>query len=72
MTPAEAFGARVIALRRERRMSRAELSRRIGIPSDRLVRWEKGQHDPQLASIVRVAVGLGVTVADLVATVEAK
>lgn len=72
MTSSEAFAARLVALRRERRMSRADLARRMGVPTDRLVRWESGRHDPKLASIVSIAAGLGVTVADLVATVEAR
>lgn len=53
-------------------MSRADLARRIGVPTDRLLRWERGEHDPKLASIVRLAEGLGVTVADLVAGVEGR
>lgn len=72
MTPAKHVAARIVALRRAKRMSRADLARRIGVPTERLLRWERGEHDPKLASIVRLAEGLGVTAADLVAGVEGR
>jgi transcriptional regulator with XRE-family HTH domain len=33
-------------------------------------RYERGERDPQLRNLVRLARGLGVTVADLIADIE--
>jgi hypothetical protein len=54
------IAGRVRALREERGMSLAELSRRCGIAAPNLHRLEAGAHVPSTATLIRVAAGLDV------------
>jgi len=59
-------GVRLRVLREQRGCSQAELARRSGIRRTYLIALERGQHDPTLGTLQRLAAGLGMDVADLV------
>lgn len=69
-SPVEAVSAAVSrnihALRRRRRLSLDELSRRSGVSKGMLVEIEKGGANPSIATLCKVAVALGVSVAEIV------
>jgi transcriptional regulator with XRE-family HTH domain len=62
------LGARLRALREARGLSQSELARRSGVRRTYLIALERGQHDPTLATLQRLAQGLGMNAADLVRT----
>lgn len=66
MTPAECVGARARLARRAVGLTIHETARAAGMPRKSLMRFERGEHDPQLATIVRVARALGCTAMELV------
>ena len=55
-----AFGQRLRELRAERRVSQDQLAHRTGIHSTAIGRFERGDREPRLRSILRIAEGLGV------------
>ncbi len=59
-------GVRLRTLREQHGCSQAELARRSGVRRTYLVALERGQHDPTLGTLQRLARGLGMDVADLV------
>lgn len=63
---ADHAGARLRTLREQRGCSQAELARRSGVRRTYLIALERGQHDPTLDTLQRLAAGLGMDVADLV------
>src|SRR5215208_2596820 len=58
--------ARVRARRRERALSLDKLAARSGVSKGMLVQIENGQANPSIATLCKVAAGLGASVADLV------
>lgn len=63
LSPYDKIARQVIAFRIERRLSQAELARSCGVSQSAIARLERGEHDPRLATLRRVAHALG---ADLV------
>ena len=69
---AEEFGRRVRSLREElaeedgRKVSQERLAERCGLHRTYLGHVERGEVDPALYSIVKIAAGLGIDPADLV------
>ena len=55
-----AFGRRLRELRAEQWMSQDELAHRTGIHPTSIGRFERGDREPRLRSILRLAGGLGV------------
>jgi transcriptional regulator with XRE-family HTH domain len=60
------ISGRVRELRRERRLSLDGLSARAAVSKGMIVQIEKGQSNPSIATLCKVAAALGVSVADLV------
>jgi transcriptional regulator with XRE-family HTH domain len=60
------LGERVRGLREERDFNVSVAARRAGIETESWRRIEKGTGDPSVATLVRVALALGTTLADLV------
>ena len=60
-----AFGRRVRALRTERGFSQEELAHRAGLHYTYVGGIERGERNPALINIGRIATALGVSVADL-------
>ena len=61
------FGARVRALRRVRDLTQAELATRSALSVDGVRRLERGAYSPSLATLMRLAKGLGVSLEQLIA-----
>lgn len=57
---------RIRELRRQRSLSLDQLSNRAAVSKGMLVQIEKGEANPSIATLCKVAAGLGVSVADLV------
>jgi len=55
----------IAARRRELGLTQAQLAERCGVETETLSRFERGKHLPSLATLERMAVELGLTVADL-------
>jgi transcriptional regulator with XRE-family HTH domain len=55
-----AFGKRLRAVRKEHGVSRRDLAFRTGMYETEIGRYERGGRDPRLATILRLARGLGV------------
>lgn len=58
-------GARIRAVRLERGLTGAELSRRLGVPSTALTAWERGRVVPSVRTLLSLASALGVAPAEL-------
>jgi transcriptional regulator with XRE-family HTH domain len=63
LAPYEQIARQLIAFRIEHGLSRAELARRCGVSKPAIARLERGEHEPRLATLRRVAHALD---ADLV------
>ena len=63
LAPYEEIARRLIAFRIEHGLSQAELGRRSGVSQPAIARLERGEHEPRLATLRRVAHALD---ADLV------
>jgi transcriptional regulator with XRE-family HTH domain len=63
LAPYEAIARQLIAFRIEHGLSQAELARRCGVSQPAIARLERGEHEPRLATLRRVAHALD---ADLV------
>lgn len=57
-------------LRSEKGLTQSALARRIGLDPSQVSRLEKGRGNPRWATARRIAVGLGVTLAELAAVAE--
>jgi transcriptional regulator with XRE-family HTH domain len=68
--PTAQFASNLRRLRDERGMTQEALSRTAAMEPAEISRLERGGRDPQLLTIVRLARGLGVAVADLVVGIE--
>jgi transcriptional regulator with XRE-family HTH domain len=55
-----AFGRRLRALRKERGVSQEDFALRTGLHATAVGRLERGARDPRLATILRLAEGLGI------------
>jgi transcriptional regulator with XRE-family HTH domain len=60
MTATLAFGERLRELRAEHSVSQDQLAHRTGIHATAIGRFERGDREPRLRSILRLADGLGV------------
>ncbi|MCL1622311.1 helix-turn-helix domain-containing protein [Ralstonia pseudosolanacearum] len=67
----DAVSSRLKALRREHTLTLDELSRRSGVSKGMLVEIEKGEANPSIAILCKVAAAFGVSVADIVSVAEA-
>jgi transcriptional regulator with XRE-family HTH domain len=65
-----AFGRRVRELRDKRRLSQEAVAERAGLHWTYVSEVERGRRGPSLDVIGRLALGLGVTVAELFAPLE--
>lgn len=63
LAPYEQIARQLIAFRIEHGLSQAELARRCGVSQPAIARLERGEHEPRLATLRRVAHALD---ADLV------
>ena len=63
LAPYEEIARQLIAFRVEHGLSQAELARRCGVSQPAIARLERGEHEPRLATLRRVAHALD---ADLV------
>jgi transcriptional regulator with XRE-family HTH domain len=68
--PKAQFGANLRRLRLAAGFTQERLSAAIQMEPAEISRLERGGRDPQLLTIVRLARGLGVPVAELVAGIE--
>jgi transcriptional regulator with XRE-family HTH domain len=55
LEPYEQIARQLIAFRTENGLSQAELARRCGISQPAIARLERGEHEPRLATLRRVA-----------------
>ena len=67
---AHAFGAAVRALRMERGIAQESLAHQAGLERSHMGKIERGEHMPTLALILRIAVALNRSAADLIAATE--
>ena len=63
-----AIARRIAALRKGRQLSFDELAARSGVSKGMLVQLEQGRANPSIATLCRLAAGLRVSVADLIAS----
>jgi transcriptional regulator with XRE-family HTH domain len=68
---ADAFGTAIREKRHALKLSQEELAARCGLHRTYLADVERGQRNPSLVSILRIASGLGVPASDLLAATEA-
>ena len=68
--PALAFGQAVRAARMEQGMAQEELAASAEIERSHMGKIERGEHMPTLALILRIAVALNRSAADLIAVTE--
>lgn len=68
--PAAAFGLAVRAERMEQGIAQEELASLAGIERSHMGKIERGEHMPTLALILRIAVALNKSAADLMAATE--
>lgn len=63
---ARGFANRIMQLRRRKGWDRASLADRLGVPPERVKRWELGTYLPSLELLAALARTLGVTIDELV------
>jgi transcriptional regulator with XRE-family HTH domain len=68
--PEEQFAANLRKARNEAGLSQEQLSDLSGLHSTEISRLERGVREPRLGTIVRLARGLGVRAADLLAGIR--
>lgn len=68
--PARAFGMSVRAIRIEKQISQEELASLAGVARSHMGKIERGEHMPTLALILKVAVALEMSAAELIAATE--
>jgi transcriptional regulator with XRE-family HTH domain len=59
------LGQNIRELRKERKMSQTELAQRAGVALMTISRLERGEHDPHVRTLSRIARGLGVPLLEL-------
>ncbi len=67
MTPQQRFGANLRRSRKAAKLTQEALWDSSGVNMTEISRIENGQKDPQLTTIVRLAVGLGIPPGELMA-----
>ena len=60
------LGHRIRELRKERRMSQTELAEKAGVALMTISRLERGEHDPHMKTLARIARSLGVPLLELI------
>ncbi|MFT4185120.1 MAG: helix-turn-helix transcriptional regulator [Rhizobium sp.] len=70
--PAKAFGAAVLSMRVERRISQELLANTAEIGRSHIGKIERGEHMPNLALILRIADALGCPASEVIAETESK
>ena len=70
MEPHKRFGRNLKAARRARRWTQEDLGHAAGLHSTEVGRLERGDREPRLSTIVRLARALELTAADLVDGVD--
>ena len=60
------LGRRIRELRKERRMSQTELAEKAGVALMTISRLERGEHDPHMKTLWRIARSLGVPLLELI------
>src|SRR3546814_6632496 len=70
--PAEAFGAVIRAARTARGISKEALALRAGVERSHLGKIERGEHQPNLGLVLKIAVTLDCSTAELLAATEAR
>jgi transcriptional regulator with XRE-family HTH domain len=55
LQPYEQIARQLVAFRIENRLSQAELARRCGVSQPAVARLERGEHEPRLSTLRRVA-----------------
>jgi XRE family transcriptional regulator, regulator of sulfur utilization len=60
------LGRRIRELRKEQRMSQTELAQKAGVALMTISRLERGEHDPHMRTLVRIARSLGVPLLELI------
>jgi transcriptional regulator with XRE-family HTH domain len=68
--PQEQFAANLRRARSAAGLSQEELSERCGLHSTEISRLERGAREPRLGTIVRLARGLDMSAADLLAGIR--
>src|SRR3546814_9398327 len=68
--PAEAFGAVIRAARTARGISQEALALRAGVERSHLGKIERGEHQPNLGLVLKIAVTLDCSAAELLAATE--
>ena len=68
--PQRGFAWAVRKLRTEKGLTQSALARRVGLDPSQVSRLEKGRGNPRWGTAKRIAVGLGVTLAELAAVAE--
>jgi transcriptional regulator with XRE-family HTH domain len=72
VTPQQRFGANLRRKRKDAGLTQEALWDSSGVNMTEISRIENGQKDPQLTTIVRLAVGLGVPAGELLAGLGGK
>jgi len=67
---AQVFGERMRELRMKRRLTQVEVAERSGLPQPRVSAIERGEHVPNLLTIIRIAVALECRFVDLAAAFD--
>jgi gp16 family phage-associated protein len=57
-------------LRTDRGLTQSALARRVGLDPSQVSRLEKGKGNPRWGTAKRIAIGLGITLAELAAVAE--
>lgn len=70
MEAQDQLGANIRRIRRDAGLSQMELSDRCGLHFSEISRLERGRRDAQLSTIVKLARGLGVSPAELLAGIS--
>jgi len=68
--PTAQFARNLRRLREAAGLTQDGLGRAVMMDGAEISRYERGERDPQLRNLVRLARGLGVSVADLIADIE--
>lgn len=66
------FSERILALRDERKLSQAALAKEVGITSRTYQRYEAGEREPMLSTLVRMADFYGVSMDYLAGRTDTK
>ena len=61
----EDLGARILEIRERRHYSQEELAEKSGVAADTIRRIERGRYGPSFKTLVKIAVGLDLTVGEL-------